>query len=421
MTGCFNPSYSPNGKQLLFSAYNNGKYDICVMESENILAEKIETPQLETHPVSIALDVDYSEPNFRIAKRKYSTKSSFRLDAIFPQFSYGADGLFRSQIQMSLSDMLGNHRVEVSVINQSGGYLFPDFIAQYGYLTHRADIGAVVYNYHQYHLLGSIRNQRGVLQRVTGVGGFLSYPFNRYNRLDFAVSMYTTPFSYNYQTREPFNYYDRGYLSLASIAFVNDNTMWREWAPHSGTRYRVEIERSFPEIGSQLALTNAIFDCRNYFGIGRRSTIATRLLLGGSFGPDKSLFYLGGIDTLRGYSYEDFVGSRIGLFNVELRIPFIDALYFGWPIRWSIGGIGGILFADFGSTWADWRYGPDNPFQAFRRDGNRIRLEDIKGSVGVGLRLKLGLFSLDFAAARHTDIASIKPGFKYHFGLGQAF
>lgn len=350
ITGCFNPSFSPDEKRLLFSAYQNGKYDICVMESAKILNEVIETPLLETQPVPIILDSEPSEPNYRIAKRKYSTKSSFRFDAIFPQFTYGADGLFRSQIQMSASDMLGNHRVEVRVINQSGGYLIPDFIAHYGFLTHRADVGAMIFNYHQYHLFGSLRNQRGILQRITGLRGYLSYPFDRYHRLDLRYSMYTTPFSYNYQTSEPFNYYERGLLSLGSIAFVGDNTMWREWAPYKGSRYRFEIERAFPTLGSQLALTNAVFDFRNYFGLGRRSTIATRLLLGGSFGADRSLFYLGGIDTLRGYSYEDFVGTRIGLLNVELRIPFIDVIYFGWPIRWSIGGVRGVLFADFGGA-----------------------------------------------------------------------
>ena len=421
ITGCFNPTFSPDQKRLLFSAYDKGKYDICVMDSVDILDEEIDISPVEKKPVPILIESDIPEPNYRIAKRKYRTSSSFRLDAIFPEFSYGADGLLRSQIQLSASDMLGNHRVEMSVINQSSGYLVPDFIGQYGYLTHRADIGAVIYNYHQYHLLGSIRSQRGILQRITGAGGFVSYPFDRYNRLDLQFSMYTTPFSYNYQTRDPFNYYDRGWLSMGSIAFVSDNTMWREWAPYQGTRYRLEIERSFPILKSQLDLTNAIFDFRNYFGIGRRTTIATRLLLGGSFGPDKSLFYLGGIDTLRGYNYEDMAGTRLGLFNVELRIPFIDVLYFGWPIRWSIGGIGGILFADIGGTWIDYQYGSDNPYQLFQREGFRIQLEDLKGSVGIGLRLKLGIFSLDFAAARHTDLQSIKPGYKYHFGLGQAF
>ena len=421
ITGCSNPSFSPDGKRLLFSAYQDGKYDICVMESDKILNEKVEIPKFESQPIAINIDTDASKQNYRIARRKYSTRNSFRFDAIFPQFTYGADGLLRSQIQISASDMLGNHRVELGVINQSSGYLVPDFIAQYGYLTNRADVGAVVYSYHQYHLLGSLRNQRGILQRITGGGGYLSYPFNRFNRLDLQYSMYTTPFSYNFDTVNPYQFNDRGLLSIGSIAFVSDNTMWREFAPYRGTRYRFEIERSFPALGSQLSLINALFDIRKYIGLGRRSTIATRLLLGGSFGADKSLFYLGGIDSLRGYNYEDFVGSRVGLFNIELRVPFIDVLYFGWPFRWSIGGIGGVLFADIGGTWADELYSSENPFRIIHREGRRYRLADVKGSVGLGLRLRLGLFSLDFAAARHTDLASIKPGVKYHFGLGQAF
>ena len=421
ITGCSNPSFSPDGKRLLFSAYQDGKYDICVMESDKILNEIVEIPKYDAKPIAVNIASDTSKQNYRIARRKYSTKNSFRFDAIFPQFTYGADGLLRSQIQMSASDMLGNHRVELGVINQSGGYLLPDFIAQYGYLTNRADVGAVIYNYHQYHLLGSLRNQRGILQRVTGGGGYLSYPFNRYNRLDIQFSMYTTPFAYNFDTIEPYQFQDRGLLSMGSIAFVSDNTMWRELAPYRGTRYRFEIERSFPALGSQLSLTNALFDIRKYIGLGRRSTIATRLLLGGSFGTDKSLYYLGGIDSLRGYDYEHLVGSRVGLFNIELRVPFIDVLHFGWPFRWSIGGIGGVLFADIGGTWADELYSAEKPFTIIHREDRRYRLADVKGSVGLGLRLRLGLFSLDFAAARHTDLASIKPGVKYHFGLGQAF
>ena len=421
ITGSFNPSFSPDQKKILFSAYQKGKYDVCIMDSDKLLAEKIEEPKIASQTIPALIDSEPGVKNYRIAKRKYSTRSSFRFDAIIPEFSYGADGLLRSQVRMSASDMLGNHRVEVSVINQSRGYLLPDFIAQYGFLTHRADVGAVIYNYHQYHLLGSFRSQRGVLQRITGAGGYISYPFNRYLRLDTHFAMYTTPFAHNFQTSEPFNYYDRGLLSIGSIALVGDNTMWREWAPFKGTRYRLEIERSFPSIGSQLALTNTLFDFRNYIGLGRRTTIATRLLLGASFGEDKSLYYLGGIDTLRGYNYQDLVGSRLGLFNVELRIPFIDALYFAWPIRWSIGGIRGIAFADFGTTWADWKYGPENPLNLVQRNGFKVRLIDLKGSLGVGLRLRLGIFSLDFAAARHTDLRSIEPGFKYHFGLGQAF
>ena len=418
MTGCFNPSLSPDGKQLLFSAYQNGKYDVHTMEMAKTVEEKVETIDIAA-PTAV-LTAEKPE-NYRIARRKYSTKSSFALDAIFPDFTLGADGILRSSVQIIGSDMLGNHRIGVSVMNQSS-YLAPDFIAQYGFLTHRTDIGAMIYNYHEYHILGGIQSRRGILQRITGLGAYLNYPFDRYHRLDLNFSMYSQPFSFNFQTSRPLDPFDdRGLLTIGSIAFVGDTTMWREWAPYTGSRYRIKLEQSFPRLGSELSLTNVIFDARRYFGLGRRSTIAARLLFGGSFGADRSYFYLGGIDTLRGYDYEALVGTRIGLINLEVRIPLIDVLHFGWPIRWTLGGIRGIIFADLGGAWSDWQYGPENPFNIFVREENRIRLDDAKAAVGIGMRLELGLFSIDFAAARHTDLTRLEPGFKYHFGLGQAF
>ena len=418
MTGCFNPSLSPDGKQLLFSAYQNGKYDVHTMEIAKTVEEKVETIDM-AEPTAV-LTAEKPE-NYRIARRKYSTKSSFALDAIFPDFTLGADGILRSSVQIIGSDMLGNHRIGVSVMNQSS-YLAPDFIAQYGFLTHRTDIGAMIYNYHEYHILGGIQSRRGILQRITGLGAYLNYPFDRYHRLDLNFSMYSQPFSFNFQTSRPLDPFDdRGLLTIGSIAFVGDTTMWREWSPYTGSRYRIKLEQSFPRLGSELSLTNVIFDARRYFGLGRRSTIAARLLFGGSFGADRSYFYLGGIDTLRGYDYEALVGTRIGLINLEVRIPLIDVLHFGWPVRWTLGGIRGIIFADLGGAWSDWQYGPENPFNIFVREENRIRLDDAKAAVGIGMRLELGLFSIDFAAARHTDLTRLEPGFKYHFGLGQAF
>ena len=418
MTGCFNPSLSPDGKQLLFSVYQNGKYDVHTMEIAKTIEEKVEV--IDVAEPTAVLTAEKPE-TYRIARRKYSTKSSFALDAIFPDFTLGADGILRSAVQIIGSDMLGNHRIGVSVMSQSS-YLAPDFIAQYGFLTHRTDIGAMVYNYHEYHILGGIQSRRGILQRITGLGTYLNYPFDRYHRLDLNFSMYSQPFSFNFQTSRPLDPFDdRGLLTMGSIAFVGDTTMWREWAPYTGSRYRIELERAFPTLGSELSLTNVIFDARRYFGLGRRSTLAARLLFGGSFGADKSYFYLGGIDTLRGYDYEALVGTRIGLINLEVRIPLIDVLHFGWPIRWTLGGIRGIIFADLGGAWSDWQYGPENPFNIFVREENRIRLDDAKAAVGIGMRLELGLFSIDFAAARHTDLSRLEPGFKYHFGLGQAF
>ena len=233
--------------------------------------------------------------------------------------------------------------------------------------------------------------------------------------------MYSTPFSFNFEPNPARNFGDnRAILFLGTLSLVGDTTMWKVFGPHTGTRYKLTFEKSFQALGSELELTNLVFDYRRYFKLGRRSTFATRLLLGGSFGSDKSLFYLGGIDTLRGYRYQDLIGTRMGLMNFEIRIPFIDELRFGWPFPWAISGIRGIVFSDFGTVWSEALH-RDNPYHVFHKENNRYRLDDVKGSVGVGLRLQLGFFSLDFDVARRTDLAEINPDTMFHFGLSQAF
>ena len=414
MTGCFNPSFSPNQKHIVFTGYQNGKQDICLMDAEKAINEKIDMPPLDYQPI-VAQAPNPSRR--RIGRRKYNT--SIALDAIFTNFNMAADGLLRNTTEFVASDMMGNHRLGVSLVNQSG-FLAPDFIARYASLSRRANFGAALFNYHEYHLFGSVRNRRRILQRTTGLLGFMSFPFNRYRRMDLEMLMYSTPFSFNFETEREFDD-GRGFLFLNTLSFVSDTTMWREFGPYTGARYKLAIEKSFRSLGGDLDLTNVIFDARRYFKLGRRSTFATRLLLGGSFGPDKSLFYLGGIDTLRGYRYEELIGTRMGLLNFEIRIPFIDELRFGWPFPWAIGGIRGIIFSDFGTVWSDEEFGADNPYDALRKEGKRYRLDDVKASVGIGLRLQLGLFSLDFDVARRTDLVELEPDVMFHFGLGQAF
>ena len=412
ITGCFNPSFSPDRKHILFGAYQSGKQDVYVMEVEKAHNEKIEISPSELEPVVVQ---SAERKQRRIGHRKYGTKIG--LDAIFTNFSLGADGLLRNSTELVASDMMGNHRLGLSVQNQSG-FLAPDFIAQYGSLARRADFGVSLFNFHEYHLLGTTRNRRRVSQRLTGIASSVMYPFNRYRRMELQLLTYSTPYAFRFETEREDN---RGLLMLGTLSLVSDTTRWQIFGPQSGTRYNLTLEKSYRATGSDLELTNLVFDLRRYFKLGRRSTFATRLLLGGSFARDKSLFYLGGIDTLRGYNYEELIGTRMGLLNFEIRIPFIDELRFGWPFSWAIGGIRGIIFADFGTTWSEEEFNSKNPYRLLRRDGNRLRLDDARGSIGLGLRLQLGFFSLDFDVARRTDLASIDPETTFHFGLGQAF
>jgi Tol biopolymer transport system component len=414
MTGCFNPSLSPDKRKILFSAYDDGRQNIFVMDMDKAVNEKIDMPPLNKEPVAITAAQNEEEHNLLLGRKKYST--SLVLDAIFTDFQYSADGLLQNTTQLIASDMMGNHRFGLSVAANQSGFLTPDFIASYFYLARRTDYGAAFFNYHEYYLTidGYL-----LAQRNTGLLGFLSYPLDRYRRIELQTLIYSTPFDYKYYTDLDA---PRGTIISSEIAYTKDTTMWNEFGPYAGTRYILDVEHSLPSLGSDLEMTNVILDSRKYFRLGKRTCLATRMLLGGSFGSDHALFYIGGIDTMRGYGYEDLAGTRVGLLNLELRIPFIDELRFGWPFAWSISGIRGILFTDFGTVWSKWQFGPENRYKALIRTGNKIQLVDVKNSVGIGLRLKLGSFDLNFDIAKRTNLTQFTDEkTRFHFGLGQEF
>ena len=110
-------------------------------------------------------------------------------------------------------------------------------------------------------------------------------------------------------------------------------------------------------------------------------------------------FFLGGPYTLRGYSYRDVgpqdeEGNPIGggtyaLFNLEFKYPIAEVLK-------------GILFLDMGEVW---------------KSPSRIRLKDLKESIGAGLRVHtpMGLVRIDYGFALER-----KKG-RLHFSFGFPF
>ena len=54
---------------------------------------------------------------------------------------------------------------------------------------------------------------------------------------------------------------------------------------------------------------------------------------------------------LRGYEFSEFSGSRVMLANMELRVPFVRGILFGWPTTFLIPAIDGSMFVDVGTAW----------------------------------------------------------------------
>lgn len=100
--------------------------------------------------------------------------------------------------------------------------------------------------------------------------------------------------------------------------------------------------------------------------------------------PRQRLLYLGGIGTLHGYDFKEFVGDNTLLFNVEYRVRFGKIKY----LDDSEGPLG--VVTAFSDTGYAWFYDEDPQFDSFNT------------SVGVGLSLFLGdpSFVLGFEIAR---------------------
>ena len=405
ITGCFAPALSPDGKVLAFVGYHDGKQDIFTVELSSLSPEKVSFPVVESEG-----EVKEEKGEGIIGRRRYKPK--LMLDAIFTDFTMYSDGILRNTTQLIASDMMGNHRLMLTLMGQSG-YFAPDFMAFYYYLGMRPDFGVGLYNYHTVHLVRGIWGDEWYLERNTGVVALMSYPFDRYRRLEVQLEKVSMPFTYNFWTSRPL---DRGDITYLSAYLIGDTVSWSELGPKGGGRYAIGVERSLRWLGSDLDMTNYSFDIRRYLPLGKRTVLAIRGMGAASLGRDNMIYYLGGIDTLRGYGYEELRGSRAVLLNVEVRAPLIEEIRFGWPVPWSLGGIKGVCFMDAGSAW----FAGERP-TFWRIEGRKLELVDLASSVGVGLRMNVGIFALHMDFAWRTNLVHIEPGPIFHFGLGGEF
>ena len=119
------------------------------------------------------------------------------------------------------------------------------------------------------------------------------------------------------------------------------------------------------------------FDARHYIGVDRKSILALRLSGATSYGSERILFFLGGVDNwispqydndtpipsdnnyayyalgahLRGFKQNIRNGSSHVLFNSELRIPFVQYLVNRELRSVFLRNLQVVAFADAGTAW----------------------------------------------------------------------
>lgn len=194
------------------------------------------------------------------------------------------------------------------------------------------------------------------------------------------------------------------------------------------------------------------FDYRNYTRISRNFIWANRIAGSGSFGKNKLIYYMGGVDNWIGakfsnstpidydqnYAYQTIAtnmrgfkqnirnGNNFVVINSELRFPVFSYLL-NQPINMQfIRDFQVVAFGDIGTAWTGWNpYNLSNSlYTSHYQDGNlNISVTEMKepivGGVGFGLRTTLfGYFIRgDMAWGIEDGKISKKPQFYLSFNL----
>ena len=419
--GCFTPvvfTGEKNKERLVFASYYKLRWRLYSTTTDKPLhpAEKTTLPSA---PLLAEARTQFQPPvEVAVDPEKIDKPSGFKLfvDDVSVNGGFTSDQLLVSQSQIFMSDMLGNRRFIATLESVSS---FSNFDFLYFDLQHRTNWGVRLFDNRSFYLTpqtGSLTLfDRHQLYRETGVTGIISYPFDRYHRVDAGLGYESRSLSYPFY--DPFGnlivFSRRDNFPIVSGTFSGDTTVFKEFGPISGHRYDVGTSYAYDTKAHGALSNDYTVDARQYLQLSSRVLLAARVFAGYSRGTFSNFYYFGGLNTVRGVDFRSIIGSRAAFANLEFRFPFVDVLVMPWT---TLRNIRGNLFFDIG--------GAKFPGQqyTFYKNGHFV---DGAGSVGYG-------FSFNFLGAElHWDIAhrlrvdpadtTTSRGKRTEFWIGQTF
>jgi Tol biopolymer transport system component len=373
--------------------------------------------------------------NYKVNKYKIT----FSPDIVYANAGYSSlYGLLGTTV-ISFSDVLGNHRI-IGVTSLQIDLKNSDYGIAYYYLPGRINYGLEAFHTARFVYLSRGFGSNLFRFRNFGAVASMSYPLNRFYRLEGGLSWLNVSSENLDDPNEPS---EKISYIIPTLSFVHDNVLWGYTSPVEGSRYRLDAFGS-PGLSSKKSLSfyTLMGDYRRYYRFWEDYSFAFRLSGGYSGGGNPQRFFIGGIENwinrsfattdipiesasdfafltaalpLRGFDYAEQIGTRYALMNLELRFPLIRYLVTGaLPILFS--NILGVAYIDMGSAWNN-----SHDLRFFERnvDGNVISKDLLMGT-GVGARIFFLYFLLrfDMAWAYTVDNFS-KP--KFYISLGADF
>ena len=294
-------------------------------------------------------------------------------------FDPGLLGAFK----VGLSDLMENYRI-VGGVRLSGDLSNNEYFLSYENLKDRLDKQIAIYRsgetyqgsdftlrVHSHEIKYSLK---WPFNDVSAIRGTFSYRNNRDVILSQDLNTLQAPNTYeNWGSME--------------AEYIYDNTINTGLNLYNGTRYKIFAQvyhqnEAIANILNQAGITNSTMyvvgmDFRNYLKIHREIIWANRFAASTSFGPQKLIYYMGGVDNwlfpkfnnsinidqtqnyayqaiatnLRGFTQNIRNGNSFAVINSELRIPVFQYL-FNRPIKSDfVKNFQIIGFTDIGTAW----------------------------------------------------------------------
>jgi hypothetical protein len=407
------PVPTPDGERVIFQAYHRGAWKLFVSDpTQGTPAGVEEAPKEVTEREEFVPAVTVTIAEDKIEKLK--GRKLFVEDA---QAFVGInqDQTLVSQAYVSLSDNYGDRRFTIFLESVEG---YSNFRLGWTNLENRLQWGATVFDDRAYFIGYDTTTGQTVrvqnLYRETGGLVFGQYPLSLYYRLEGGVGF--EQLKVNYPAQDPVTG-AIGYVPVQNdvpfllAGIVGDTTVYQSYGPHHGARWSLYFGQYFDATNGGTLSRDVRFEGRLYLPLSRRNELAFRLFTGYATGNQPTLFYFGGLDTLRGFDYRSIVGNQAAYLNAEWRFPLVDFLAMPWL---RTGDIRGRIFLDIGGA----KYevpGYTQPYTCYA-DGH---LQDCVSSYGMGFSANLFGLPCHFDFAKRWDLdQTFSKSFETTFWIG---
>ncbi|MGH7857894.1 MAG: hypothetical protein ACREQY_11240, partial [Candidatus Binatia bacterium] len=426
VTGCFMPTVlkGEEGRdRIVYTGFWRGSFDLYLVDLEQPVTEPT-TSKLEPQLVE-PQGLPVFEPDIEVTIDP-ANQEDYERSRLFVEDGGGTIGVTDDQYvlgggYLSFSDYLGDRRL---IAQFSSVDTFSNFDVVYLNQVHRWNWALELFDNRSFFVArdpftGRVADREAVLS-TTGLVASYVYPINFYNRVEIGAGFILRDYDFQQLVRDESGEIVYTIASrsdeypIVQSSLVGDSVV-RDWSgPVSGRRYRLRGSYGYDTDGGGALSTNVDLDYRQYYRVSERTSVAIRAFGGWADGSFPSVYFMGGLDTLRGVDFRSEVGDRAFFVNFEYRFPLIDALI--GPV-FDFRGIRGRIFLDVGGAWLDYA---GEEFDFWNSDENR--LEDAISAYGWGFTLQFAGFDLNWDFAQRWDFKDRdEEGFRTSFWIGSRF